>query len=480
MDAFRICGGKRLEGTVTVGGAKNAVLPMMAAALLIPGRTYIRRVPQLRDVTTMLELLEHLGARGGYRDHSFEIDASNLTSHEAPWDIVRKMRASVYALGPLLARLGKAKVSLPGGCAWGPRPVDLHVRGMELLGAEVRLEEGYIQAEAPAGGLRGARISFDISSVGATGNVLMAASLAHGTTVVENAAREPDIVALADFLNAAGARISGQGTATITIEGVPWLHPVDFENIPDRIEAGTYLAAAAITGGDVTLEGVRPDHLTIVLDRLRAMGAGIAIEDTRVRVFPADRDELAQTMALRGSESDAGRAGTASAMPVGSMGEDPAMAASSVPNPPDRRSGRDRRASRRLRSIDITTQPYPGFPTDLQAQFMALLCVAEGTGVITDTIYPDRFTHVPELHRLGADIRLVNNAATVRGVESLSGAHVTSTDIRASSALVLAGLVAKGETHVHRVYHIDRGYESIESRLRELGADIERYNVPWV
>ncbi len=466
MDAFRIRGGTRLEGTIEIGGAKNAALPMMAAALLIPGRTLIRRVPHLKDVVTMLELIERLGARGGYTDHCFEIDASNLSSHEAPWDIVRKMRASVYALGPLLARFGRARVSLPGGCAWGPRPVDLHVRGMQALGAIVRLEEGYIAAEAPPGGLRGALVSFDLSSVGATGNVLMASALARGTTVIENAAREPEIAALADFLNAAGARISGQGTTTITIEGVEALHPIEFENIPDRIEAGTYLAAAAITGGDVTLTGVRADHLTIVLDRLREMGVPVAADPNRIRVgastFP---DESARSQA------------------------EPAAA------PADRRSGRDRRGAgaavsttaslsggtaTRLRSIDVTTQPYPGFPTDLQAQFMALLCVADGTGVITDTIYPDRFTHVPELHRLGADIRLQHSVATVRGTDSLSGAHVTSTDIRASSALVLAGLVATGETHVHRVYHIDRGYETIESRLSALGAEIERYNIPWV
>lgn len=422
MDAFRIRGSRRLSGTLEIGGAKNAVLPILAAALLVPGRTFIRRVPHLRDVVTMMELLRSLGATGGYTDHCFEVDASNLTSHEAPWEIVRRMRASIYVLGPLLARLGRARVSLPGGCAWGPRPVDLHISAMQALAADVRLEQGYVVARAPAGGLRGARIRFDISSVGATGNVMMAAVLARGTTVIENAAREPDIAALADFLNGAGAKIRGHGSATVTIEGVAQLNPSEFANIPDRIEAGTYMAAAAITGGDVTLAGIRPDHVGIVLDRLREMGAGVEVGDDSVRVTGA--------------------------------------------------------AGGRLKSVNVTTQPYPGFPTDLQAQFMALLCLGDGTGVVTDTIYTDRFSHVPELGRLGAGIDLHQNVATVRGVKALDGAHVTSTDIRASSALVLAGLVARGETHVHRVYHIDRGYESIERQLRALGADIERYSAP--
>ncbi len=422
MDAFRIRGGARLSGTLEIGGAKNAVLPILAAALLVPGRTFIRKVPHLRDVVTMMELLCSLGADGGYTDHCFEVDASDLKSHEAPWEIVRRMRASIYVLGPLLARLGRARVSLPGGCAWGPRPVDLHISGMQTLGADIRLEQGYVVARAPEGGLRGARIGFEISSVGATGNVMMAATLARGTTVIENAAREPDIVALADFLNGAGARISGHGSATVTIEGVSQLHPSDFANIPDRIEAGTYMAAAAITGGDVTVAGIRPDHMGIVLDRLREMGVRVDVGGDSVAVTGA--------------------------------------------------------AGGRLSSANVTTQPYPGFPTDLQAQFMALLCLGDGTGVVTDTIYTDRFSHVPELTRLGADIDLHQNVATVRGVQALEGAHVTSTDIRASSALVLAGLVAHGETHVHRVYHIDRGYEAIEKQLRSLGADIERYSAP--
>jgi UDP-N-acetylglucosamine 1-carboxyvinyltransferase len=393
-------------------------------------------VPHLRDVRTMRELLSALGVRGDYTDHCFEIDSSTLNSHVAPYDIVRRMRASIYVLGPLLARLGKAKVSLPGGCAWGPRPVDLHLKGMEALGARVSLEEGYILAEAPPGGLRGCRIAFDISSVGATGNVLMAATLAKGTTVIENAACEPDIVALAEFLIAAGARIIGQGTATVTVEGVASLHPVEFENIPDRIEAGTYAVAAAMTGGEVLLRGARADQMAIVLERLREMGVAVSEEAGGVRVRADDGGA---------GGPGAGRPGAAA-------------------------------ARARLHAIEITTQPYPGFPTDLQAQFTALLCLAQGTGVVTDTIYPDRFTHIPELIRLGAEIRLHTNVVTVSGVEALQGAEVMSTDIRASSALVLAGLVAEGETRIHRVYHIDRGYESIETRLQGLGAMIERYD----
>lgn len=419
MDKLQIQGGTPLEGEIRISGAKNAALPILAAALLIPGRTFLRRVPHLRDVETMRRVLEGLGARGGYTDHCFEVDATDLAGHEAPWDLVRTMRASIYVLGPLLARFGRARVALPGGCAWGPRPVDLHIKGMEALGAQVSLEHGDILAVAPPGGLRGAHLAFDVSSVGATGNVMMAACLAKGETVIENAAREPDIVALADFLNAAGARIEGQGTTTVRIRGVASLHSTEFENIPDRIELGTYLAAAAITGGEVTLEKARPDHCGIVLDRLRDMGAQVLVE--------ADCIHL--------------------------------------------------RASERLRAIDVTTQVYPGFPTDLQAQFMALLSVAEGSGLVTETIYPDRFTHVPELRRLGADIQLKNNVAAVRGVAALSGAHVTSTDIRASSALVLAALAAKGESWIHRVYHIDRGYERIEVRLAGIGADIVRESV---
>lgn len=415
MDAIEINGGRRLSGTIEISGAKNAALPMMAASLLIPGKVQIQNVPRLRDIETMLGLLALLGVEAGYEDHSLRLDATRIGSTEAPYDLVRQMRASIYVLGPLLARLGKARVSLPGGCAWGPRPVDLHIKGMERLGAEIVLEHGYIVAAAP-NGLRGARIAFDISSVGATGNVMMAATLAKGTTSIENAACEPEIVALAEFLNAAGARIHGHGTKLIEIEGVESLHPADFRNIPDRIETGTYLAAGAIAGGEIVCAGARPDHLTHVLSRLREMGCGISVEKDRIRL----------------------------------------------------------RAEGRLRSVDVRTEAYPGFPTDLQAQFMALLAVAEGTAIIEETIYSDRFTHVPELERLGAHITLKGNIASVRGVGHLEGTRVMSTDIRASSALILAGLVARGTTIVSRVYHIDRGYEAIEQKLSGAGAVIRR------
>jgi UDP-N-acetylglucosamine 1-carboxyvinyltransferase len=414
MDAIEIVGGRPLSGEVTISGAKNAALPMMAASLLIPGQTMLRNIPHLRDILTLLELLRLLGVEGGYEDHGLRLDASKITSTEAPYDLVRQMRASIYVLGPLLTRFGRARVSLPGGCAWGPRPVDLHIKGMEALGAKIELEHGYIVATADR--LRGRRIAFDISSVGATGNVMMAASLAEGTTRIENAACEPDIVALADFLNSAGARITGHGTKTVEIEGVSSLHPVDFTNIPDRIEAGTYLAAGAIAGGDIVVDAARVDHVTIVLSHLREMGCDISVEGNRIRL----------------------------------------------------------RRSSPLRAIDIRTEVYPGFPTDLQAQFMAVLSVAEGTGVIVETIYSDRFTHVPELERLGARITLQGNVATVRGVEGLQGTRVMSTDIRASSALILAGLVARGTTTVSRVYHIDRGYEAIEQKLTGLGASVRR------
>jgi len=420
MEAIIIDGGTPLRGEIEIGGAKNAVLPMMAASLLVPGPVRIRNVPRLRDVVTFLDLLHGMGVRGGYEDHSLFLDATRVTSFEAPYELVKKMRASIYVLGPLLARFGRAKVSMPGGCAWGPRPVNLHQDAMEALGATLTLEHGYIVAEAR--GLRGAPIAFDISSVGASGNAMMAAVLAEGTTVIENAAAEPEIEALAGFLNALGARVSGAGTKTVSIEGVRSLTPgIDFTNIPDRIEAGTFLAAGAITGGEVTLRRARPDHLTMVLSRFEKLGCALEARDDAIT--------------LRAPQG-------------------------------------------RLRGIAIVTEPYPGFPTDLQAQFMALLCLAEGSGVITETIYPDRFTHVPELRRLGAQITLSGNVATVAGVERLQGAHVMSTDIRASSALILGGLAAEGQTRVSRVYHIDRGYERIEEKLARLGARIRRVPEP--
>jgi UDP-N-acetylglucosamine 1-carboxyvinyltransferase len=416
MDEIIVEGGLPLRGNVTIGGAKNAVLPMMAAALLVPGPVRIENVPRLRDVATFLDLLHGMGVAGGYENHSLFLDATKVASFEAPYVHVKKMRASIYVLGPLLARFGQARVSMPGGCAWGPRPVNLHQDAMEALGAQLALEHGYIVGTAD--GLRGARIVFDISSVGATGNAIMAAVLAEGTTIIENAAAEPEMTALADFLNAMGARITGAGSKAVTIEGVRSLaQRGPFENIPDRIEAGTFLAAGAITGGDITLERVRPDHLAMVLARLERMGCVIEAGERSLRIR------------------------------VGDGG---------------------------LHGVDIVTEPYPGFPTDLQAQFMALLCLAQGSGVISETIYPDRFTHVPELRRLGAQITLSGNVATVNGVGRLSGASVMSTDIRASSALILGGLAAEGWTRVSRVYHIDRGYERIEAKLQGLGARIRR------
>lgn len=416
MDAITVAGGRPLRGEVEIGGAKNAVLPMMAASLLVAGPVRIRNVPRLMDVVTLLGLLRAMGVEGGYEDHSLYLDATHVRSFEAPYDHVKKMRASIYVLGPLLARFGRARVSQPGGCAWGPRPVNFHQDAMRALGARVELEHGYIVAETKK--LKGTRIIFDISSVGATGNAMMAAVLADGTTVIENAAAEPEMTALADFLSALGARIEGAGTKTITIHGVGELKPAGpFDNIPDRIEAGTMLVAGAITGGDVTITRARPDHLGMVLARLEKMGCRVEVQGDRIRLT----------------------------VPEG-----------------------------HLRCVDIVTEPYPGFPTDLQAQFMALLCVAEGTGVVRDTIYVDRFTHVSELARLGARITLAGNVATVEGGVRLQGARVMSTDIRASSALILAGLAAEGRTRISRVYHIDRGYEAIEKKLAGLGAQIER------
>ncbi|MBU1702607.1 MAG: UDP-N-acetylglucosamine 1-carboxyvinyltransferase [Candidatus Eisenbacteria bacterium] len=415
MDAILVEGGIPLRGDVRISGAKNAALPMIAASLLVEGTVQISNVPHLTDVTTFLKLLAQLGCTGAYTDHSLQLDASKITSTEAPYELVKKMRASIYVLGPLLARFGEARVSLPGGCAWGPRPVDLHIKGMEALGAEIELDHGYIVAKAKK--LRGAKINLAVSSVGATGNIMMAAVHAEGETMIQNAACEPEMVILAEFLRALGAEIEGEGTKTIRIKGVTSLaKSLAFTNLPDRIEAGTFLAAGAITGGDIHLTHCRPDHLSTVISVMQEMGCHITEEETGLRI----------------------------------------------------------RTEGRLNAADVKTEVYPGFPTDLQAQIMALLAISHGTGVIQETIYPDRFTHVQELVRLGANINLAGNVATVRGVPELQGAQVMSTDIRASSALILAGLVAKGQTHVSRVYHIDRGYEAIEKKLAGLGARIRR------
>jgi UDP-N-acetylglucosamine 1-carboxyvinyltransferase len=414
VDKFVIQGGKRLGGTVSVSGAKNATLALMPAAILAPGTSRLGNTPALRDVTTMTSLLRTMGMQIDFRENLLTLDSTNVDRYEAPYEHVKKMRASIYVLGPLISRYGRAKVSLPGGCAWGPRPVNLHIEGLRKLGADNELEGGYIIAKADR--LHGARIHFDVSSVGATGNVMMAASLARGTTLIENAAMEPEITALAEFLNAMGARIGGMGTNRLEIEGVDLLHPAAIMTIPDRIEAGTFLLAAAITGGSVTLERVNPEHLSALTAKLEDAGCTL-------RSSP---DSLSLT------------------------------------------------AHAPLRSVDVTAAIYPGFPTDMQAQWTSLMAVASGTAVVTDSIYFDRFKHVPELVRLGADIELKENAAVIRGVTRLTGAKVMSTDLRASASLILAGLVASGTTEVLRVYHIDRGYEAIEKKLQSLGAEIRR------
>ncbi|MGI6458625.1 MAG: UDP-N-acetylglucosamine 1-carboxyvinyltransferase [Candidatus Hydrogenedentales bacterium] len=414
MDKILIRGGRPLHGSVYVRGAKNAALPLMAAALLSEEPCVLHNVPCLHDVFTMDKILSGMGMRIDFTGRSMTLDASDVNSQEAPYDLVRKMRASFFVLGPLLGRFGKARVSLPGGCAIGTRPVDIHLKGLEALGASITIQEGYIVAE---GRLHGADIALDFPSVGATENLLMAASRAKGVTRLTNVAREPEIVDLARLLNGLGAQISGAGTDLITVVGVDALGGAEHAVIPDRIETGTFLLAGVATHGDVTVQNACAEHLTSFLQKLQEAGAEIEIMGQRIRA----------------------------------------------------------RAVNGFKSVDITTQPFPGFPTDLQAQAMAMLCVAEGVSVIRETVFENRFMQVAELARMGADIDLDGNAALVRGVKGLSGAPVMASDLRASAALVLAGLVAeKGETAVARVYHIDRGYERIEERLSALGADIQR------
>lgn len=414
MDKIVVKGGKRLRGTVTIGGAKNAVLPIMAACLLTRGKSVIRNVPALADVTTMSKVLEYLGAKVDFQDHTLTIDTTDARGFEAPYDLVKLMRASIYVLGPLLAARGQAKVSLPGGCAWGPRPVDLHLRAMQQLGASLEIEHGYIIGKA--GNLKGTNIVFSIPSVGATANTMMATARAKGTTTIVNTAREPEIVALADFINRMGGDVKGAGTETILVNGVRDLKPAEISVIPDRIEAGTYMIAAAITAGEVTIANCIPDHVDELAQKLHQ--SGVTVEKARNSIFV--------------------------------------------------------KGTRRLESVDVVTAPYPGFPTDMQAQYMALMTIARGSCVISETVFKDRFTHVPELRRLGANIKIEGNTALVGYVKRLSGAPVMATDLRASAALVIAGLVAEGETHISRVYHIDRGYEAMEQKLRGLGADIRR------
>jgi len=414
MQKIVIMGGNRLRGKVEIAGSKNATLPIMTAAILAPGKSVLTNVPSLKDVTTMKEMLETLGIKVSLKDKTLTIDSSECDSYEAPYELVKTMRASVYVLGPLLARFKRARVSLPGGCAWGPRPIDLHIKAMQELGARVSIEHGYIVAEAKQ--LKGTNIHFEISSVGATGNAMMAACLAKGKTVLYNAACEPEIEALGLFLNKMGAAISGAGTKVVEIEGVKSLKPAQAAIIPDRIEAETYMVAAAITKGTVRIANCNPAHCTAVISKLTECGVAVMHADSELVVS----------------------------------------------------------ASRRPECLSITTAPYPGFPTDMQAQMMALMCTARGTSVFVDSIYKDRFTHVPELRRMSAVIEVEGNMATVRGTRNLSAAQVMATDLRASAALILAGLVAEGKTEVSRIYHIDRGYETIERKLSSLGADIRR------
>jgi len=417
MDRIRIRGGVKLNGTVPVSGAKNATLPLMAAALLGDGPLVLTNAPDLADIATMRALLVQLGLSVAHDKQARTLTLSGAaTSLEAPYDIVRKMRASVLVLGPLLARYGRARVSLPGGCAIGTRPVDLHIKGLEQLGAEIEINAGYIEARAPHGKLRGAKIIFPQVSVGATENLLMAACLAEGESELVNAAREPEISDLAMCLMRMGARIEGIGTGTLRVEGGATLMPATHPIVPDRIEAGTYACAAAITGGTLHLQGAKMEHLGAVARVLRDAGVDVAETHTGLTV--------------------------------------------------SRMNG--------LRGVDVVTEPFPGFATDMQAQFMALMCVAEGAAMITETIFENRFMHVPELMRMGARINFHGTSAIVRGVPRLAGAPVMATDLRASVSLILAGLAAEGETIVNRVYHLDRGYEHVEDKLAAVGADIAR------
>ena len=416
MQKIIVTGGARLEGEVRISGAKNAVLPILCATLLADAPVRITNVPRLHDVLTTAKLLAGLGAGVVHEGDAMTVDPRSVNSRLAPYELVKTMRASVLVLGPLLAKFGDAEVSLPGGCAIGSRPVDLHIKGLQALGAEISVDHGFIKARS-AGRLKGARHVFELVSVGATENVLMAAALAEGTTVLENAAMEPEIVDLADCLNAMGAKIEGAGTARITIEGVQKLSGCEHAVVADRIETGTFLVAAAMTGGHVTATHARPDTLDAVLDKLREAGADIETDGDRI------------VLDMHG---------------------------------------------KRPRAVNITTAPHPAFPTDMQAQFMAMNCMAEGVGVINETIFENRFMHVNELLRLGADIRVDGHTAVVRGVDKLSGAPVMATDLRASASLILAGLVADGETIIDRIYHLDRGYENIEAKLSALGAGIRR------
>jgi UDP-N-acetylglucosamine 1-carboxyvinyltransferase len=418
LDLFRITGPNRLAGRVRASGAKNAALPALAASLLADAPLVLAGVPRVRDLLTMRRLLHHLGVSSEEADDRLTLRPGAVAEDaDAPYELVKTMRASVLVLGPLVARRGHGRVSLPGGCAIGVRPIDQHLAGLAALGAEVRLAHGYVDARAPAGGLRGARFRFAVPTVTGTENLLMAAALARGTSLLENCAREPEVVDLAALLGAMGARIGGAGEATIEVEGVAALHGAEHQVIPDRIEGGTYLVGAALTGGDVTLEAADPVHLAPLLERLAGCGAEVTVERGGIRVRAGDRPLAPQ---------------------------------------------------------EVETAPHPGFPTDLQAQMLALLTQAHGLSTVRETVFENRFQHVPELLRMGASIQVDGHTARVHGPTPLSGAHVMATDLRASACLGLAGLAAEGETVVHRIYHLDRGYERMERKLQALGARVER------
>jgi UDP-N-acetylglucosamine 1-carboxyvinyltransferase len=414
MDKIIVEGGRFLKGQVRISGAKNAALPILVSSLLAEGVNTYWNVPDLKDIESVKLLLSNLGARAEQHGDSVHIDTGHILGYEAPYDLVRKMRASILVLGPMVARLQKARVSLPGGCAIGARPINLHLKGLAQLGAEIKLEHGYVEVQAKK--LKGAEIYFDTVTVTGTENLMMAAVLAEGATILRNAAREPEIVALAEVLNKMGADVQGAGTAVIRINGVTSLKPVSVSIIPDRIETGTFMVAAALTHGDVTLIDCEPEHAGACINKLQRAGAEVIIGEKTIRVKGSDK----------------------------------------------------------IISVDVKTQPYPGFPTDMQAQFMVLMSVASGTSMITETIFENRFIHVSELKRMGADIRISGNTAMVKGVSGLSAAPVMATDLRASASLILAGLVAKGRTEINRVYHLDRGYEGIEKKFSALGAAVKR------
>lgn len=416
MDTFIIEGGERLKGKVRVGGSKNAALPLIAATVLQRGRYTIGNVPRLRDVETMIRLLAMLGGKAEWTgDNDLAIDTGNIDNHVAPYEIVKEMRASVLVLGSLVGALKRATVSYPGGCAIGERPINLHLQGLAALGCDIKINEGYVDVAAKR--LKGGRVTFDTVTVGGTENIMMAAVLAKGETIIENAAREPEVVDLAHMLRRMGATIEGEGTEVVRIKGVEALTPCDYEVIPDRIEAGTFIAACGITRGNIVIENCNPCHLKAVIEKMKEAGMEIEEGDTTIKAIMSRKRPI---------------------------------------------------------SVDAKTTPYPGFPTDMQAQIMALMSVSKGVSAITETIFENRMMHVAELRRMGADIRVIGNAAIVKGAERLSGAKVMATDLRASASLIIAGLTAYGTTEVSRIYHIDRGYERIEEKLKGLGAKIER------